>query len=138
MSLKLESTNRELNDAIQEITADSTVTLAEFRSIRDKSDNVLNALKAESPPLATPLNDFQVVADNLTDALQKLALAIRKAKPDAESFEKIKVVIEHQLAYVLLSYTSSVERYTVLTTGINEMANKADALKKANEENLKQ
>ncbi|MDN4497241.1 hypothetical protein [Pseudomonas mosselii] len=138
MGLKLESTNKELNDAIEEIAQDSSVSLAEFRSIRDKADKIIDTLKAESPELAVPLTDFQSAADTLSDTLQKLAIAIRKSKPDAQSFDNIKIAIEHQLTYALLSYASSVERYTILTTGLNVMANKADSLKKANDEKLKQ
>lgn len=113
MTLKLQSTDNQLNQAIQAITADDSVSLAEFRSIRDKSDAVVNQLKDSSPALASGLTEFQSTADVLTDKLQKLAIAIRKNKLDQKSFDDTKAAIEHQLAYIVLSYASSVERYTV-------------------------
>ncbi|AIR90655.1 hypothetical protein [Pseudomonas cremoricolorata] len=129
MTLALQSTDKALDAIIQNILSDSNVSLEEFRQVRDSADAAVNTLKQDAPTLVTSLDAFQSAADQLTDSLQKLALAIRKAKPDDAAFVVMKSAIEHQLAYVVLSYASSVERYSVLKTGVNQWADKANALK---------
>ncbi|WP_296268985.1 hypothetical protein [Pseudomonas sp. UBA6562] len=136
MSLHLQSNDQALNRLITEIMSDETVTLQEFRDIRDQSDAILDAEKATSPAIASILSDFQTQADALTDTLQKIALTIRKNKVDMPAFENIKKAIEYQLTYLVMAYASSVERYSVLKTGVNTMADKAAALKRGNDQRL--
>ncbi len=136
MSLNLQSSDQALNALIMDILSDETVTLQEFRDIRDQSDTIMDAEKAASPAIAATLSDFQTKADALTDTLQKVAIAIRKHKVDIAAFENIKKAIEYQLTYLVMAYASSVERYSMLKTGMNTMADKAAALKRENNERL--
>ncbi|WP_367597820.1 hypothetical protein [Pseudomonas fulva] len=138
MSISLTTSNAALNQSIKSVMEDDAVSMQEFRTIRDEADSILNALTIAEPTLAEKLQAFQKTADVLADDIQKLALAIRKSKPDETLFGNIKKALEYQLTYVVVAYASSIERYSILTTGVNTMADKAKQIKELNDARLKE
>lgn len=112
MSLEIHSSDSALETLINTIVADQSVSPLEFQKIRDVSDEAVEKLKGASPALVEQLNILQSTADALAETLQKLTITIRRDKPDAEKLERFKAAIEHQIVYIVLSYKSSLERYT--------------------------
>jgi len=113
MTLTLHSTHTALDGELKRIANDSVASTIEFQQIRDTADQQLAALAQASAPsadLAAALRAFQDVADATVEALQKVALAARKGKLADDQRALLKSAIEHQVAYIVVGYQSSVEK----------------------------
>jgi predicted transcriptional regulator len=137
MGLNIGSTDADLKsliDKIEKVNLSggedvSVVTISEFQDIRDKAD--LEIAKVTYPSVVEGLATTQKLADELVEALQRLALAARKSKlkvstskfssttadpaTEAENLAKktqltaLKRAIEFQLTYADMGYKYSVE-----------------------------
>ncbi|TCV94787.1 hypothetical protein EC912_103272 [Luteibacter rhizovicinus] len=108
MSLVLQSSNVALDKFLRALEADGSVSPVDFQAIRDNADRWTDVV--DYPELAGTLKAFQGAADTLAETTQKVALAARKGKVKGVELEALKDAIEHQLAYVVAGYKSSVER----------------------------
>lgn len=137
MSLRIESTHAELAlliGKIQKINKEkgeevSVVTITEFQEIRDGADKEVE--KVTDPSVQQGLGTVQLLADELVEAMKKVALAARNSKlsvsgnklsfaakdPAVEAknaanklqVEALKTAVEFQLTYAVLGYKSSIE-----------------------------
>jgi hypothetical protein len=104
MSLNLHSTFPELDHYMRAIDGDGNVGAAEFKWLRDAADENLGELAALDAGV------FQAAADALVESMQKLAIAARKAKLSPVERTRLEEGVEHQLAYVIAGYQSSIQR----------------------------
>ncbi|SFW57729.1 hypothetical protein [Luteibacter sp. UNCMF366Tsu5.1] len=104
MSLTLHSTFPELDQHMRAFDGDDNVGAAEFQQLRDDADRHLDAIAT------VDASGFREAADGLAEAMQKLALAARKAKLSPEDRTALKTAAEYQMAYVVAGYQSSLQR----------------------------
>lgn len=113
MSLSLSSTIVSLDKELQSVNADGVTSNVEFQRIRDVADqNVASFIKGAPSDngVQGALEDFQKAADAAVEALQKVALAARKNKLSDDQRNVLKSGVEHQTAYFVIGYKSSVEK----------------------------
>ncbi|MEX1829261.1 hypothetical protein [Luteibacter sp. CQ10] len=99
----------------QDIDKDETVSPVEFQSLRDEADKRFTATPAlasirAGAQLDEALATFQQAADELSEAMQRAALAARRLKMSEADRGSLKEGMEYQLSYVIAAYKTSVER----------------------------
>jgi len=115
MSLTLHSSHKDLDSYLRSIDGDENVTPLEFQHLRDDADqhldHALDPLGGVCPELSEAVKALQSSMDIVAEYLQKTAIAARKCKAlPAEGRERLKEAIEHQIAYVVAAYQSSIQR----------------------------
>ena len=115
MSLTLTSSDRVLNAALVSDAADGVISPVELQKIRDAADAHVrdatgSATKDADDVLSTSVGQFLSEADGAVEAMQRIALAARKGKLPADQRESLKAAIEHQVAYIVAGYQSSIQR----------------------------
>lgn len=104
MSLNLHSTLPELDEFMRSLDSDANVNAGEFKLLRDAADDRLKQVST------VDVEAFRATADELVEAMQKLALAARKGKLSPQERKNLMDGVEHQLGYVIAGYQSSVQR----------------------------
>lgn len=115
MTLTLSSSNQQFEAVLRGIDSDGVVSPAEFQAVRDMSDrHVMNAtgLETSNPEMAlgTSVVQFLFAADALVECMQRVALEARKKKLPEDRRGELKAAVEHQIAYIVAGYKSSIER----------------------------
>lgn len=107
MSLLITSTDESLNKRLQADWVDGVSPL-EFQTWRDEADAHVRSITC--PELQSRLKGVQDAADALAEALQHLALEVRRSKLDKAALEPVKAAIESQMVYSIVGYQASVGR----------------------------
>jgi hypothetical protein len=115
MSLILSSSDKTFDAMLRHIDSDGAVSAVEFQAVRDGADkHVLDATGFEtaSPQMAFAKSVVQLLyqADGLVETMQRVALEARKKKLPADKRQALKAAAEHQIAYIVAGYKSSIER----------------------------
>lgn len=115
MSLTLSSSDKTFDVTLKQMDSDGSTSPVELQTIRDQADqHVMSAtgLDMSSPAmtLGAGVIQFLFLADGIVECMQRVALEVRKKKLPQDAREALKAAIEHQLAYVVAGYKSSIER----------------------------
>lgn len=115
MSLTLSSSDTTFDAALRQIDSDGSTSPIELQTIRDQADQHLakatgsDTLNPETA-LGSALTRFLALADDIVECMQRVSLDARKEKLAQDRRNALKAAIEHQIAYVVAGYKSSVER----------------------------
>jgi len=120
MSLILSSSIKELDASLRQIDNDGATSPVELQAIRDRADRHVSGvtgLPADAKagtgtdsPLGNGMIQLLSYADGLVEALQRVSLEARKTKLPQDRRDELKAAVEHQIAYVVAGYQSSVQR----------------------------
>ncbi|MET4677423.1 MULTISPECIES: hypothetical protein [unclassified Luteibacter] len=115
MSLKLSSTDVALNTVLEDIGKDDVTSPVEMQSLRDSADeHVLEAtglsIFIPTTPLGASVVRVLFQADEFVENMQRVAIESRNVNLPPERREAMKAAIEHQIAYIVAGYQSSVQR----------------------------
>lgn len=97
------SREQTLVERLQAIYADEHLTNEEFQALRDDADGKLSSLLNQYPSHQA-LVDFQRLADELVQAMQRSILDIKKTKPSRETILMLKEGFGYQLAYIKVCF----------------------------------
>jgi len=104
MTLKLASSDKDLDMTLRVADADGAMSPVEFQGLRDQAD-----IHASKVDLAS-VREFMAAADKLVELMQHIALEARKAKLPDTTRAAIRDAAEYQVAYVVAGHKSSTER----------------------------
>lgn len=117
MTLTLSSTNTALNATLRQIDGDGSTSPIELQNVRDQADqHVKNATgvgtaKANSlTALGAGVAEFLSQADAIVEGMQRVALEARRTNLPQAQRDELKAAVEHQIAYVVAGYQSSIQR----------------------------
>ena len=115
MVLDLTTSMSALAKKIAEASADGATSPVELQSMRDDAGRHFASLpRVAAHRAATDLSDgvqqFQVSAEEMVQAMQCAARAVRRLKFAEADRQSLKSAVEYQLAYVIAGYRSSIER----------------------------
>jgi hypothetical protein len=115
MSLTLSSSDKAFEAVLRQVDSDGSTSAIELQAVRDQADrHVKNATGIDASAPAVALGNgvvqFLFLADGIVENMQRIALAARKTKLPQDQRDDLKAAIEHQIAYVVAGYKSSIER----------------------------
>lgn len=115
MSLTLSSSNKAFDAVLKQIASDGSTSPVELQSLRDQADqHVMSAtgLDTSNPDMAlgTAVVQFLFLADGIVECMQRVAIEARKKKLPQDRRDDLKAAIEHQIAYIVAGYQSSIQR----------------------------
>lgn len=117
MSLTLSSSNSVLEAALRQIDSDGSTSPVELQNVRDQADQhvkqatgVSTADAVSKTALGTGVADFLSQADAIVEGMQRVAREARRTKLPQAQRDELKAAVEHQIAYVVAGYQSSIQR----------------------------
>lgn len=106
MRLSLKSDLKKLQDKLSEYEQDEQISNIEVLDMSKLADECLDNVKAEY--LTQSKDIIQKSVDDISQALQKMAIAIEKNKPSQEDSDKLNEAIQFQLAQLIVNYNRTV------------------------------
>jgi len=106
MRLKLESDSKKLQDILSEYEKDEQISNIEVLDLSKLADESMGEIEADY--LTQNKAIVQKSVDDISQALQKMAIAVEKNKPSQEDSDKLNEAIQFQLAQLIVNYNRTV------------------------------
>lgn len=106
MRLSLKSDVQALQDKLSEYESDETISNIEVLELSKQADEYLAKVAAEYLTLDKEV--LQGCVDDISQALQKMAIAIEKNKPSQEDSDNLNTAVQFQLAQLIVNYNRTV------------------------------
>ncbi|ERK17594.1 hypothetical protein L579_3474 [Pantoea sp. AS-PWVM4] len=106
MRLSLKSDVPALQGKLAEYEKDETITNIEVLELSKLADDYMAKVQAEYLNLDKDV--FQVCIDDISQAMQKMAIEIEKNKPSQEDSDNLNAAIQFQLAQLVINYNRTV------------------------------
>ncbi|MEG3127236.1 hypothetical protein SC171_03375 [Pantoea cypripedii] len=106
MRLNLKSDVPALQDKLSEYESDETISNIEVLELSKLADEYL--AKVEADYLKLDKEVLQGCVDDISQALQKMAIAIEKNKPSQEDSDNLNTAVQFQLAQLIVNYNRTV------------------------------
>ncbi|QGR06746.1 hypothetical protein CTZ24_10115 [Pantoea phytobeneficialis] len=91
---------------LAEYEKDETITNIEVLELSKLADDYMAKVQAEYLNLDKDV--FQVCIDDISQAMQKMAIEIEKNKPSQEDSDNLNAAIQFQLAQLVINYNRTV------------------------------
>lgn len=106
MRLNLTSDSKKLQDKLSEYEKDEQISNIEVLELSKLADESMD--KIEVDYLIQNKGIIQKSVDDISQALQKMAIAIEKNKPSQEDSDNLNEAIQFQLAQLIVNYNRTV------------------------------
>lgn len=106
MRLNLKSDVPALQDKLSEYESDEAISNIEVLELSKLADEYL--AKVEADYLKLDKEVLQGCVDDISQALQKMAIAIEKNKPSQEDSDNLNTAVQFQLAQLIVNYNRTV------------------------------
>lgn len=106
MRLTLKSDIQSVQDKLSEYERDDVITNIEILELSKLADESLSKVTVDY--LAEYQASIQKSVDDISQALQKLAIAVEKNKPPQEDSDHLNEAIQLQLAQLVVNYNRTV------------------------------
>ena len=106
MRLSLKTDVPALQDKLAEYEKDETISNIEVLELSKISDDYMAKVQAEYLTLDKEV--FQACIDDISQALQKMAIEIEKNKPSQDDSDNLNTAIQFQLAQLVVNYNRTV------------------------------
>ncbi|MFT4271731.1 MAG: hypothetical protein QM578_12025 [Pantoea sp.] len=106
MRLSLKSDVPALQGKLAEYEKDETITNIEVLELSKLADAYMAKVQAEYLNLDKDV--FQVCIDDISQAMQKMAIEMEKNKPSQEDSDNLNAAIQFQLAQLVINYNRTV------------------------------
>ncbi|ATW34519.1 MULTISPECIES: hypothetical protein [Candidatus Williamhamiltonella] len=106
MRLSLKSDSKKLQNKLFEYERDEQISNIEVLEMTQLADESMD--KVEAKYLTESKDIIQKSVDDISQALQKMAIAIEKNKPSQEDSDNLNEAIQFQLAQLIVNYNRTV------------------------------
>ena len=106
MRLSLKSDVEVLQEKLSEYESDEAISNIEVLDLSKLADEYLAKVHAEYLTLDKEV--LQGCVDDISQALQKMAIAIEKNKPSQEDSDNLNIAVQFQLAQLIVNYNRTV------------------------------
>lgn len=106
MRLTLKADSTSLQTKLSEYESDELITNAEILELTKLADESFDKISAEY--LVENKGIIQKAVDDISQQLQKMAIAIEKNKPSQEDSDLLNEAVQFQLAQLIVNYNRTV------------------------------